>query len=142
MNNEWMLLFLLFSVKVIYKHYHGSLSYKWQQYIILYELYTCYKGVFSTWLQLTTIILAVQRQWMLYFTAFCPSIHNAYTYFLCTFICLCIIYNQVQETGLHKEHDLIWAVLVQLLTSISTLRRCTAVCGLHYSFASTDLLTS
>jgi hypothetical protein len=59
--------------------YHGNLSYKWHQYVILCKLATCYERVFSTWLQLTTIILAVQRQWMLNFTAFCPSIHNAYT---------------------------------------------------------------
>lgn len=142
MINEWMFLFLMFSVKVTYKHYHGSLSYKWHQYVILYELFTCYKEVFSTWLQLTTIILAVQRQWMLNFTTFCPSIHNANTYFLCVFICLFIIYDQVWETSLHKEHDPIWAVLVQLLTPISSFRRCTAVHRLHYSFATIDLLTS
>jgi len=91
MINEWMFLFLMFSVKVTYKHYHGSLSYKRHQYVILYELSTCYKEVFPTWLQLTTIILAVQRQWMLNFTTFCPSIHNSNTYFLCIFICLFII---------------------------------------------------
>jgi len=142
MINEWMFLFLTFSVKVTYKHYEWSLSYKWHPYVILYELSTCYKEVFSTWLQLTTIILAVQRQWMLNFTLFCPSIHNAYTYFLCIFVCLFIIYNQVQETGLHREHDPVWAVLVQLLTSISSFRWCTAVHRLHYSFATIDLLTS
>ena len=98
--------------------------------------------MFSTWLQLTTIILAVQRQWMLNFTTFCPSIHNANTYFLCIFICLFIIYNQVWETSLHKEHDPIWAVLVQLLTFMSWFRWCTVVHTLHYSFATIDLLTS
>lgn len=106
------------------------------------ELSTCYKGVFLTWLQLTTIILAVQRQWMLNFTMFCPSIHNAYTYIKCIFICSFIIYNQVQEMGLHKDHDLIWAVLVQLLTSISSNRWRIAVYRLPYSFVTTDMLTS
>lgn len=55
-----MFLFMICSVKLIFKHYKETLNYKWRQFII-----SCRKDLFSTWLQLTTNNLAVHRQWTL-----------------------------------------------------------------------------